>query len=254
MSTAEPDVPVLEASDVTRRYLMGKVEVEALKGVSLTVRDGEFVAVVGPSGSGKSTLMNLLGLLDRPTTGVLRVAGRDVATLADSELARLRNRTIGFVFQSFNLLARTSALDNVALPLVYRGIRGEERRSRAQAALAAVGLEHRLTHKPAELSGGEQQRVAIARALVGDPKLVLADEPTGNLDSASGQEVMALFERLNRDSGVAVMLVTHDLEVAGRARRRIDVRDGRIESLSETPPTAAAVPAETDKGADDALG
>ncbi|GAB3882819.1 ABC transporter ATP-binding protein [Microbispora bryophytorum subsp. camponoti] len=172
--------------------------------------------------------MHLLGCLDRPTSGTLRVNGVDVATLDDAGLAELRNRTIGFVFQSFHLLARTSALDNVALPLVYRSVSRAERRERAGAALEAVGLGHRLTHRPSQMSGGEQQRVAIARALVGDPRVLLADEPTGNLDTRNGEEVMGLLERLN-EGGVAVVLVTHDAEVAARARRRIHVRDGRIE-------------------------
>ncbi|MFI6513964.1 ABC transporter ATP-binding protein [Spirillospora sp. NPDC050679] len=219
----------LEAVDVTRTYTLGGVEVPALRGVSLAIEEGEYAAVVGPSGSGKSTLMHLLGCLDRPTGGVLRIGGRDVAGLSDAELAELRNWRVGFVFQSFHLLARTSARDNVALPLVYRGVPRAERRRRAAAALAAVGLEHRLEHRPGQLSGGEQQRVAIARALVGDPGVVLADEPTGNLDTRTGDDVMDLLERLNRERGVAVVLVTHEAEVAGRARRRIHVRDGLIE-------------------------
>jgi putative ABC transport system ATP-binding protein len=223
------DGPALEACDVTRTYRLGDVDVNALRGVSLRVDHGEMVAIIGPSGSGKSTLMHLLGCLDRPSTGALRVDGRDVAALRDTELAVLRNSTIGFVFQSFQLLARTSAVDNVALPLIYRGVRGRERRERAVAALEAVGLEHRLQHRPGQLSGGEQQRVAIARALVGEPAVLLADEPTGNLDTASGTEVMGILERLNADRGVAVVLVTHDHEVAARARRRVYVRDGLIE-------------------------
>jgi putative ABC transport system ATP-binding protein len=221
--------PAFEAVGLTRSYQLEGVSVDALRGVDLTVASGEFAAIIGPSGSGKSTLMHLLGCLDRPTSGTLRVSGVDVATLTDTELAELRNQTIGFVFQSFHLLARTSALDNVALPLVYRGVPRAERRSRARAALEAVGLSHRLTHRPAQMSGGEQQRVAIARALVGDPKVVLADEPTGNLDSRNGVEVMNLLQHLNADSGVAVILVTHEPEVAGRARRQIHVRDGVIE-------------------------
>jgi putative ABC transport system ATP-binding protein len=174
--------------------------------------------------------MNLLGCLDRPTAGTLRVGGRDVSTMSDAELATLRNRTIGFVFQSFQLLTRTSALDNVSLPLVYRGVRGSARRERAAAALESVGLGHRLGHRPGQLSGGEQQRVAIARALVGEPTLLLADEPTGNLDTRSGAEVMAVLERLNAERGVAVVVVTHDLEVAAMARRRVALRDGLVES------------------------
>jgi len=222
--------PAVEAVDVRRSYPLDGVAVEALRGVSLRIDQGVYVAVVGPSGSGKSTLMHLMGCLDRPTSGVLRVGGRDVATLHDGELAELRNRTIGFVFQSFQLLGRTSALDNVALPLVYRGARRAERRERAEAALRAVGLGHRLDHRPSQLSGGEQQRVAIARALVGEPRLLLADEPTGNLDTGSGAEVMRLLSDLVRDRGVAVVVVTHDHEVAALADRRVHVRDGLLEA------------------------
>jgi putative ABC transport system ATP-binding protein len=221
--------PAFEAVALARSYRLDGVSVDALRGVDLCIDAGEFVAIVGPSGSGKSTLMHLLGCLDRPTSGTLRVSGVDVATLSDTRLAELRNRRIGFVFQSFHLLARTSALDNVALPLVYRGVPRGDRRRRARAALEAVGLGHRVDHRPSQMSGGEQQRVAIARALVGDPEVVLADEPTGNLDSRNGAEVMGILERLNHDRGVAVVLVTHEQEVAARARRRVHVRDGRIE-------------------------
>jgi putative ABC transport system ATP-binding protein len=222
-------VPAVEAVDVRRSYQLDGVTVEALRGVSMRIDPAEYVAVVGPSGSGKSTLMHLLGCLDRPTSGALNVGGRDVATLSDGELAELRNRTIGFVFQSFQLLGRTSALDNVGLPLVYRGLRRAERRERAEAALTAVGLGHRLEHRPGQLSGGEQQRVAIARALVGEPRLLLADEPTGNLDTGSGTEVMSILERMVAERGVAVVVVTHDPEIAALARRRIHVRDGLLE-------------------------
>jgi len=221
--------PAVEARDVARSYRLDGVSVEALRGVTLSIDQGDYVAIVGPSGSGKSTLMHLLGCLDRPTTGSLLLGGRDVADLSDSELADLRNHTIGFVFQSFQLLGRTSALENVALPLVYRGLRRAERRVRAIAALDSVGLGHRLGHRPGQLSGGEQQRVAIARALVGEPTVLLADEPTGNLDSRSGADVMALLSRLNAERGVAVVVVTHDPEVAAHTRRRIDVRDGLVE-------------------------
>ncbi len=221
--------PAVEARDVARSYRLDGVSVEALRGVTLSIDPGDYVAIVGPSGSGKSTLMHLLGCLDRPTSGSLLLGGRDVAELSDSELADLRNRTIGFVFQSFQLLGRTSALENVGLPLVYRGLRRAERRERASAALESVGLGHRLGHRPGQLSGGEQQRVAIARALVGEPTVLLADEPTGNLDSRSGADVLSLLGRLNAERGVAVVVVTHDLEVAAHARRRIDVRDGLIE-------------------------
>ena len=224
--------PAAEAVDVRRSYQLDGIAVEALRGVSLRIEESEYVAIVGPSGSGKSTLMHLLGALDRPTSGELRIGGRDVSAMSDGELAELRNHTIGFVFQSFQLLGRTSALDNVSLPLVYRGVRGSERRDRAAAALESVGLGQRLQHRPGQLSGGEQQRVAIARALVGEPTLLLADEPTGNLDTRSGADVMATLERLNADRGVAVVVVTHDLEVAAMARRRIAVRDGLVESDS----------------------
>jgi len=216
----------LEAVDVTRTYHLDGVSVEALRGVTLRVEPADFVAIVGPSGSGKSTLMHLLGGLDRPSTGVMRVGGRDVAGMSADEMAGVRNAIIGFVFQGFQLLPRTSALDNVALPLVYRGVRGSERRRRAAAVLDLVGIGHRLGHRPSQLSGGEQQRVAIARALVTDPQVLLADEPTGNLDTRRGQEVMELLGRLNADRGVAVVVVTHDLEVAARARRQVHVRDG----------------------------
>jgi putative ABC transport system ATP-binding protein len=218
----------VEARDVTRVYQLDGVKVPALRGVTLTVPAGAYAAIVGPSGSGKSTLMHLLGGLDRPTSGQLLIGGRDVAGLSPPEMAALRNRTIGFVFQSFHLLPRTSAVDNVALPLVYAGVRAGERRRRAAEMLDRVGLGHRLKHRPNQLSGGEQQRVAIARALIGSPSLLLADEPTGNLDSATGTEVLALLESLNADSGVAVVLVTHDHDVAERARRQIRMRDGTI--------------------------
>ena len=213
---------------VTREYRLEGVTVPALRGVSLTIEPGDFLAIVGPSGSGKSTLMHLLGGLDRPTTGRLLLGGRDVSSLSAADLARLRKRVIGFVFQSFHLLARTSARDNVGLPLIYRGIRRAERRRLAERALERVGLSHRIDHRPNQLSGGEQQRVAIARALVTEPSVLLADEPTGNLDSVSGDAVLRLLEELNAERGVALAVVTHDPAVAARARRQVRMRDGLI--------------------------
>jgi putative ABC transport system ATP-binding protein len=215
------------ATGVSRTYELDGVSVPALRGVSLTVDEGDYLAIVGASGSGKSTLMHLLGALDRPTAGTLLIGGRDVSGLTPAEMARLRNETIGFVFQSFHLLARTTARDNVALPLVYRGLGRRERRERATAMLERVGLGHRIEHRPNQMSGGEQQRVAIARALVTGPSVLLADEPTGNLDTATGGAVLELLESLNAE-GVAVVLVTHDREVAARARRQIVMRDGEI--------------------------
>ncbi len=231
------------ATDVSRTYDLDGVSVPALRGVSLTVEADDYVAIVGTSGSGKSTLMHLLGGLDRPTGGQLLIGGRDVSALTPAEMAHLRNETIGFVFQSFHLLARTTAQDNVALPLVYRGVGRRERRARAAAMLERVGLAHRIGHRPNQMSGGEQQRVAIARALVTGPSVLLADEPTGNLDSATGQSVLALLESLNAD-GVAVVLVTHDREVAARARRQIVMRDGLIVSPADgpVPPAGGPVP------------
>jgi putative ABC transport system ATP-binding protein len=201
--------------------------------VDLEVAPGDSLAVMGPSGSGKSTLLGLLGGLDRPTSGTLRFQGRDVTRLSDDELAVVRNRVVGFVFQSFQLLPRTSAAGNVGLPLVYRGLGRAERRRRAVEALASVGLGHRLQHRPSQLSGGEQQRVAIARALVTEPAMLLADEPTGNLDSRSGDEVLDLLGRLHDERGVAVVVVTHDQGVAARLRRRVTVHDGRLTSATE---------------------
>ena len=214
--------------DAVRSYELDGISVPALRGVSLTVNPGDYLAIIGPSGSGKSTLMHLLGGLDRPTAGRLLLGGRDATTLSAAELARLRNEVIGFVFQSFHLLARTSARDNVALPLIYRGLRRAERRRRAEEMLDRVGLAHRLHHRPNQLSGGEQQRVAIARALVTGPSVLLADEPTGNLDTRTGESVLDLLEDLNAERGVALAIVTHDSAIAARARRRIAMRDGLI--------------------------
>ncbi len=218
----------VEVVDAVRSYELDGLSVPALRGVSLGIEPGDYVAITGPSGSGKSTLMHLLGGLDRPTSGRLLLGGRDVAALSAAELARLRNQVIGFVFQSFHLLTRTSALDNVGLPLIYRGVRRTERRRRAAEMLTRVGLAHRLHHRPNQLSGGEQQRVAIARALVTGPSVLLADEPTGNLDSRSGEAVLDLLEELNAERGVALAVVTHDSAVAARARRQIRMRDGLI--------------------------
>jgi putative ABC transport system ATP-binding protein len=219
--------PIIRLDRVSRTYEMGRLAVHALSDVSLTVGDGEFLAIVGPSGSGKSTMMNILGCLDRPSRGQYILAGTPVAQLDDDGLARVRSRTIGFVFQSYNLLPRTTALDNVMTPLLYQNVSRKDRTARARAALERLGLGDRLDHEPSELSGGQQQRVAIARALVTNPALLLADEPTGNLDSASGQEVMTLLRELNA-SGRTIVLITHDVEVASQASRQIHIHDGRI--------------------------
>ncbi|HWR41179.1 MAG TPA: ABC transporter ATP-binding protein [Patescibacteria group bacterium] len=214
-------------TDVTKVYRMGDTTVHALAGVSLHIGKGEFAAIMGPSGSGKSTIMNILGCLDRPTSGSYRLDGQEVAHLGDDELAVTRNRKIGFIFQNFNLLPRMSALQNVALPMVYSGVPRAERTERAERALALVGLEDRRYHKPNELSGGQRQRVAIARALVNDPAIIMADEPTGNLDSKSGNEIMDIFCNLNRQ-GRTLIIVTHEPDIAAFTRRTIHVRDGLI--------------------------
>ncbi len=219
--------PLIDLRGVRRAYQLSKVTVEALRGVDLQVRHGEFLAIVGPSGSGKTTLMNIIGCLDRPTAGTYRLAGTPVAELDDDGLARLRSRTIGFVFQNYNLLSRTSALENVGTPLLYQGVSRRERMTRAREALEALGMGDRLEHQPSELSGGQQQRVAIARAFVTRPALILADEPTGNLDTASGAEVMERLHQLHR-AGRTIVLITHDAEVAQRAERQVHVRDGRL--------------------------
>jgi len=219
--------PVIAMQDIVKTYKTGMLEVPALRGVSFEIARGEYVAIMGPSGSGKSTLMNLIGCLDRPTSGTYHLDGIDVSTLADDALAAIRLKKLGFVFQGFNLLARTNALKNVALPLFYAGVGVRERDRRAAAMLQDVGLGERATHKPSELSGGQQQRVAIARALVNDPSVLLADEPTGNLDSQTSEELMALFLQLNA-SGRTIIMVTHDPETARNAERVIRVRDGLV--------------------------
>jgi putative ABC transport system ATP-binding protein len=221
--------PLIDARGLTKTYRMGEEAVHALRGVSLAVDHGEFVAIMGASGSGKSTFMNMVGCLDLPTGGELLIDGTSTAAMDGDSLAGLRNRTVGFVFQQFNLLARTSALDNVAVPLIYAGISPAERRLRARAKLEAMGLGDRLDHSPAKLSGGQQQRVAIARALVTDPKMLLADEPTGALDTATSEEIMRIFQQRN-DEGITVVLVTHEADIARYARRRILFRDGEIVS------------------------
>ena len=235
--------PLIEVRDVWRTYTLGETEVAALCAVSTDIESGEFVAVMGASGSGKSTLMNLLGCLDRPDRGSYRLAGREVGGLSSDERAEIRSREIGFVFQSFNLIPRTTALENVELPLVYAGVPAEEQRERALEALRAVGLEDRAHHGPSQLSGGQQQRVAIARALVNRPSLVLADEPTGNLDSASSLDIMAIFQRLNREDGITLVVVTHEPDIATFAGRVISFRDGRIVSDERHAPAAAGVEA-----------
>ncbi|MCR4406771.1 MAG: ABC transporter ATP-binding protein [Anaerolineae bacterium] len=220
--------PVIAIENITKVYRLGEVEVHALRGVSLLVHEGEIMSIMGPSGSGKSTMLNMIGCLDRPTSGRYFLAGVDVGHLNDNQLAHIRNKRIGFVFQTFNLLPRTTALQNVELPLIYAGVKGSERKKRARAALEAVGLGDRLNHRPNELSGGERQRVAIARALVADPTIILADEPTGNLDSKSGAEVMAILQRLNRERGITVVFVTHDPEIAAHTQRIVRLHDGLI--------------------------
>ena len=248
----------ISVQDLTKVYDLGEIQVRALRGVTLDIAAGEFVAVIGPSGSGKSTFMHILGCLDRPTQGRYLLDGHDVSTLSRNALADVRNKKIGFVFQGFNLLSRTTALDNVELPLLYNGngMRGKERRRRAHDALNGVGLSDRAGHHPNQLSGGQQQRVAIARALINQPSILLADEPTGNLDSRTSVEVMGIFQKLNTERGITVLLITHEREIAEYGTRIITFRDGKI--VSDKPNTVrrmaadefAALPLDTDSDAD----
>jgi putative ABC transport system ATP-binding protein len=225
---ADAEPPVIETTDITRIYTLGDTEIRALNGVSIRIRKGEMVAIVGPSGSGKSTLMAILGALDKPTSGSYRLDGVEIARMSQDRLSDIRNYRIGFVFQKFNLLARSSAQTNVALPLLYAGVGARERSDRARAALELVGLGDRLHHRPNELSGGQQQRVAIARALINNPSIILADEPTGNLDSRTGEDIMRLFHQLHDQQGITLVLVTHSPEIAGQAKHVISMRDGEV--------------------------
>jgi putative ABC transport system ATP-binding protein len=230
--------PLIEVEHISKIYRMGDVDVHALRDLTLSISEGESVAVMGPSGSGKSTLMNILGCLDRPTSGTYRLLGEEVSRLERNALARVRNRTLGFVFQSFNLLPRTSALENVELPMLYAGVSGRERHRRSREALERVGLGDRILHHPNQMSGGQQQRVAIARALVTKPRLMVADEPTGNLDSRTSVEIMALFQQLGK-TGITLLLVTHEADIARYASRVVVMRDGRVQSDATQVPLVA---------------
>jgi putative ABC transport system ATP-binding protein len=228
MNDTQSPVPVIETEDLRKIYVMGETEVHALRGVSIRIDKGEFVAIIGPSGSGKSTLMAIIGALDKPTSGSYKLDGVEIGQMSENSLSDIRNNRIGFVFQKFNLLARSTALNNVALPLIYSGMSAKERNTRARQALEMVDLAQRMTHKPNELSGGQQQRVAIARALVTNPSLILADEPTGNLDSRTGEEIMRLFRQLHQEQGITLVIVTHSPEIAEQADRVISMRDGEV--------------------------
>ena len=235
MTTTEQwETPLVRLKDVKKTYLMGKVPVNALRGLDLEISDGEMVAIMGPSGSGKTTLLNVIGLLDSPSTGSYKLVGDEVAKLPDRKRSQLRNKRFGFVFQVYNLLPRLTAAENVMIPLIYGGVPRRERRPQAEAALEAVGLKDRMRHRPSELSGGEQQRVAIARALVNEPSVILADEPTGNLDSRSGAAIMDLIQQLHRDRRVTVVLVTHDPNIAARAERTVQLQDGMVANARES--------------------
>ena len=241
-------MPLIETRDLWKTYVMGDEEIHALRGVSIAIERGEYVAIMGPSGSGKSTLMNLIGCLDTPSKGTYLLNDKEVSQMNDNELARIRNEEIGFVFQTFNLLPRATALHNVELPLVYAGMPKKERLEQAKAALEKVELTHRMTHKPNELSGGQRQRVAIARALVNNPSILLADEPTGNLDSKTGVEIMALFDRLHQ-GGNTIILVTHEADIAAHAHRVIAIRDGEVaKDVTQTPARAAQLATESRPG------
>ncbi len=231
--TAQSLVPLIQLHDVWKTYVMGEEKLDVLRGVTLTINKGEFVAILGPSGSGKSTLMNQLGLLDVPTKGKITLEGRDLTTLSENEMALVRGKTIGFIFQQFNLIPTLTAVENVMLPTLFQGIAEEERVVRGRKLLTMVGLDHRMDHKPGQLSGGQQQRVAIARSLVNDPSIILADEPTGNLDSISGAQIFEMLIHLHRDEHKTVILITHDEELAHHAQRIAYMKDGRVDRIEE---------------------
>jgi len=228
-------LPIIHLKNISRSYKNGQVLIEALKDVNLSIEEGEFVSIMGPSGSGKSTLLNILGCLDKPTSGTYEIAGRRVEKMGDNQLADIRNQLLGFVFQSFNLLPDLNALENVELPLIYRGLGGKERRKRSIEALKSVGLEKRIYHRPSQLSGGEQQRVAIARAIVGNPKVILADEPTGALDSKTSETIMEIFQELNKERGITIVQVTHEKNIAQYGKRIYHLLDGKIERIENIP-------------------